>query len=115
MKRMVNAYAVRRANDMIKGGNIDRAILALWIIVELRWPLLAEYLTEHPEKVENIRERNPPADEGLDADVKKLFVAEEVVKVIDGNAEGIDAQLTKDSINECTGHRPALPINGSMA
>jgi hypothetical protein len=39
-----------------------RERLAFWRIVKLRWPLLADYLAEHPEAVDNLAAQNPPGD-----------------------------------------------------
>ena len=115
MKRMVNAYAVRRAIDIISGGHVDRGILALWTIMELRWPLLAEYLTEYPQQVTTLRKRQIPKDNNIDEDLKKLFVADEVIRVINGEAEGVTAKLTAKTIQQCTGHITSHALSGTMA
>ena len=114
MKRMVNAYAIRRAIVIIGGMNIDREILALWTILELRWPLLSEYLMAYPDAIECIRKDELPTDNQLEENLISLFKAQEVLRVLDGDAEGIKAKLTADDIRECTGHRAAVAISGSM-
>jgi hypothetical protein len=51
MKRFVNAYGVERALRTIEGRRPDSSQLARWVIVELRWPLLADVLRRDPEAV----------------------------------------------------------------
>jgi hypothetical protein len=49
MKRFVTAYGLWRAKDILAGGYIDENILARWVIITLRWPIIAHYLEEHPD------------------------------------------------------------------
>jgi hypothetical protein len=49
MKRLVNAYGLHQASHFLEGRDIPAPALARWTIVELRWPLLAEYLASRPE------------------------------------------------------------------
>ena len=59
MKRLVNAYGIARAIDILKGGTtVERKKLALWSILSLTWPLLAQYLEHHPEKINYINKGN---------------------------------------------------------
>jgi hypothetical protein len=51
MKRFVNAYGVERALRTIEGRRPDSNQLARWVIVELRWPVLASVLRRDPEAV----------------------------------------------------------------
>lgn len=44
MKRLVNAYGLNHARAFLEGRRVEVEVLARWTIVELRWPLLAEYL-----------------------------------------------------------------------
>jgi hypothetical protein len=46
MKRLVNAYSVHRDINILAGADIDPTILTRWTILNLRWPLLANYLVE---------------------------------------------------------------------
>jgi len=51
MKRFVNAYGVERALRTIEGRMPRPDQLARWVIVELRWPLLADVLRQDPDAV----------------------------------------------------------------
>jgi len=53
MKRLVNAYGLNHARAYLEGRNVSVEALARWTIIELRWPLLAEYVSQNwPEIVE---------------------------------------------------------------
>ncbi len=83
MKRFVNAYAFRKAIALLGGCDIETGPLALWTLMELKWPCLADYLTDHPEMVEKIG--SELANEGIPDDIKKLFAESAVVAVVQGN------------------------------
>lgn len=98
MKRLVNAYGVQRAISTLVGVNIEMEQLALWTIVVLRWPLLAEYLERHPEMVERIGETLQ--DDVFESDcLRSLFQDEEVYNVIKG--KGVGTCLDADAIRSC--------------
>ena len=98
MKRLVNAYGVQRAIATLVGVNIVMEQLALWTIIVLRWPLLAEYLEKHPEMVEFIG--NTLQDDALESEyMRNLFQDEEVCNVIKG--KGADTCLDADAIRSC--------------
>jgi hypothetical protein len=83
MKRLLNAFTIRRSVDVLAGRSIDRDKLALCTILALRWPLFMEYLVEHPEKVEYIEDvdmldRLHPQ---IPEDLRALFQDEEVQAV----------------------------------
>ena len=44
MKRLVNSYGLNHARAFLEGREVEVEALARWTIVELRWPLLADYL-----------------------------------------------------------------------
>lgn len=58
MKRFVNAYAMQKKLFMLGGSTIERGKLALWTILNLRWPLWAEFLLDNPEMVDYIKTEN---------------------------------------------------------
>ena len=51
--------------------------------MELKWPLLADYLTDHPEMVERIG--SELAADGVPPDIKELFTDSAVLAVVQGN------------------------------
>ncbi len=83
MKRFVNAYAFRKAIALLGGCDIETGPLVLWTLMELKWPLLADYLTDHPEMVERIGSES--ASDGIPPDIKELFTDGAVLAVVQGN------------------------------
>ena len=83
MKRFVNAYAFRKAIALLGGRDMETGPLVLWTLMELRWPLLADYLTDHPEMVERIG--SELAFDGIPPDIKELFTDGAVLAVVQGN------------------------------
>jgi len=47
MKRLVNAYGLNHARAFLEGRTVAVEALARWTVVELRWPLLADYLASN--------------------------------------------------------------------
>lgn len=105
MKRLVNAYGVRRSVDWLAGGNTNSEQLALYTILELRWPLLAEYLAEHPSMVEHIGSdrslENIPETKKVPENVRTLFTDQDVLDVILGRT--VAAFLDEAAIRACAG------------
>jgi WD40 repeat protein len=54
MKRFVNAYSIALSTELIAGRLPDPDPLALWTILRMRWPELADCLSESPELVTSI-------------------------------------------------------------
>lgn len=48
MKRLVNAYGMHQATLFLAGRSCPPDALARWTILELRWPLLADFLANRP-------------------------------------------------------------------
>ena len=114
MKRLVNAYGIARAIDILKGGTtVERKKLALWSILSLRWPLLAQYLEDHPEKINYINKGN---DIDVENDnLRDLFNNPNVRDVINGNAKEIDTSLNEITIRQLVGLRTSDSSVGVMA
>lgn len=101
MKRFVMAYDVLRAVRSVEGSAIGRGPLALWTILRVRWPLLAEYLEGYPEDVrcfctplEDLPRRIPPA-------LAPLFAAPgDDLRAVMNHADG---PLTAEVIRKCVG------------
>jgi Cdc6-like AAA superfamily ATPase len=101
MKRLVNAYGIQRDLNILRGDKreMDPKKLALWTIIILRWPLLAEYLADHPEMINGIDKEKLTIDETL----QKLFQDPSVRDVING--EGVDTSLDERAIRDFAGLR----------
>jgi hypothetical protein len=97
MKRLVNAYGVERALQIIGGHSTDldfpRERLALWTILKSRWPLLADYLIEEPAAIQDLKKGTIPDDVGQDASrsyLAKLFTEPDVRRIVSGEVVGVD-------------------------
>jgi hypothetical protein len=90
MKKLVNAYGIQRHMQVLEGRNLsgdERQLrqLALWTILSLRWPLLAEYLAEHPDEIAAVgsRRRRTLRDD-LTPELERLFRDDAVCRVVAG-------------------------------
>jgi hypothetical protein len=78
MKLTVNAFGLNQASVFLEGRRVDPDALARWTIVQLRWPLLADYLAENWTDIEQgaLTPTTYPAHIGAllsDIDVRKVF------------------------------------------
>jgi hypothetical protein len=106
MKRLLNAYGIGSALQLLQadevGGDTTRMEqLVLWTILELRWPLLADYLGDRPSAVEHILHRKPPPS--APKELEPLFGDEDVYAVVCGKAEEIDASLDVEAVRAYAG------------
>lgn len=93
MKRLLNAYGFKLGFEMMGGVSTSPDSLVRWTIMELRWPLLAEYLAKHPDKIDSVC--NGPAPEDLDDDLAEL-IGNAAIKTVAGD-------LDQDIIRSLTG------------
>jgi hypothetical protein len=104
MKRLVNAYGLARGIELLNhrtlgGDKPAQQRMALWTILNLRWPRLAEYLATHPEAAGNFDTGGVPT--GLAQDLAPLFGDPQVIAVVRGAAADVEAALTADAIRVC--------------
>jgi hypothetical protein len=85
MKRLVNAYGLHQATHFLEGRKVSPDALALWTIVELRWPLLADFLTSYPHYAAQLAREHAVEDAVIPDDLKALF-ADEAVQLIFGGS-----------------------------
>ena len=109
MKRFVNAYGVQRAIATLSGVEIGRQELALWTVLALRWPYLAEHLEEHPDAIESLDKDTLAVPERL----RGLLKDRPVRDVLDG--KGVGKSLTKEVIEACATLRTSDAGPGSVA
>src|SRR5262249_41330406 len=95
MKLFVNTYGLLRSLRTLEEVFVDSGPLALWAIVEIRWPRLADYLRAHPEAA-----RIDDARPAVPNDIKVLLGVPEVTAVLQDPAAG---PLTPDLIRKCSG------------
>jgi hypothetical protein len=62
MKRQVMAYGMARACDLASFRNTPQLLLATWSVLCMRWPVLADWLRENPDRLSKLN-----ADEATDA------------------------------------------------
>ena len=91
MKLFVNAYGIQRPMLFAMGQSLTSEQVALWSILEARWPQLADHLRQYPTHVSGA---------GAPAEISSLLALEEVKAVIGHQAGG---PVTADLIRHLTG------------
>ncbi len=99
MKRFVNAYGIARALQVVQDSVVARDHLALWTVLRVRWPALAEYVRTTPAAIDALVERRPPPD-GAPPALVGLFGSPDVVELLDAEHGG---PLTAATIRACCG------------
>lgn len=80
MKRLVNAYGLHQATHFLEHRHVPPDALARWTLIELRWPLLADHLSSHPESLAALGTDG----EGVPAALKPLLRDDAVRDVVRG-------------------------------
>lgn len=93
MKRLVNAYGIVRSVALLAGADIDRVQLARWIILNLRWPALGDFLESCPEAIGG-GDAVP-----LDPPMRALLLSRAVTDVIRGG--GVGRPLDQRAVDRC--------------
>jgi hypothetical protein len=102
MKRLINSYGLQRAIATLVRVDIGMKQLALWTIILLRWPRLAEFMEEHPEMAEHFSEQSPTGvnlPESIPEELHKLFQDEGVRNVMNG--KNVSVCLDVNAIRYC--------------
>jgi hypothetical protein len=60
MKRLVNAFDLHQAVNLLSHIDVQPDALAAWTIVEQRWPQLADVLSEQPDLLSAIAQGQLP-------------------------------------------------------
>ncbi|MEU7897467.1 P-loop NTPase fold protein [Nonomuraea sp. NPDC049152] len=98
MKRFVNTYTVSRAVRVLEGSVVPTDSLALWTLLRIRWPELADHLESRPETIDQIKEGVEARD--LPDTLRELAASAElhgVLRAVPGT------QLTPEMIRACSG------------
>ncbi len=106
MKRLLNAYGIRQALNLLEVNWVDSGPLTLWTIVELRWPLLADYLSNRPEQLSLIGKKRPENTD-LPEELAELFMSHEVKSVVQGDGLDEHVKLTSEAIRRIVGLQSA--------
>jgi len=91
MKLFVNAYGIQRPMLFAMGQSLTSEQVALWAILEARWPQLADHLRQFPTHVSGA---------GAPVEISSLLALDEVKAVIGHHAGG---PVTADLIRHLTG------------
>ena len=115
MKRLVNAYSFESRlqlleSDWVEADERSTQQLALWTILKLRWPALADYLTEHPESVALIGPETSLA--GVPRSLTPLFRSNDVRRVVTGDGDGVTAALDPEALQALIRPPEARPGEG---
>jgi hypothetical protein len=111
MKRFVMAYSMLRAVRLAEGSVVGVGPLALWTILQTRWPLLATHLQASPEAVCLFQ---VPADQipgSTPAELVRLFADPpgELRAVMNHPDGPLDAQTIRECSGQALGPGPAKP------
>lgn len=105
MKRLLNGYGLLRDIDLMRGEGADivgRKELALWTILNFRWPSVAAYFENKPEMIDVIRKNKNLELLSGSEELKNLTIYPEIRKVIEGR--GTDgAFLDEGTVRKITG------------
>ncbi|MEV6909141.1 P-loop NTPase fold protein [Amycolatopsis sp. NPDC051071] len=99
IKKFLNTYSILRSVRTLEQNTVGSDVLALWTIIRVRWPSIAEHLETDPEAVRALVE---PlwASECLPLELRDLATDTELRAVI-LHPEG--GPLTADLIRQCAG------------
>ena len=100
MKRFVNEYGMARAARILEDNLVERDTLALWTLLAIRWPALADYLEAHPRQPTACWARRTRVT--LTPDALKLLI-ERVCRARSCFPHG--GPLTQEIVERCTGRR----------
>ncbi|HWI09419.1 MAG TPA: P-loop NTPase fold protein [Solirubrobacteraceae bacterium] len=106
MKLVLNAYGMARASQVIEDNVVPGDALALWTILRVRWPALADHLCADPEAVDALVAGRAP--EGAPAGLARLFAAPAVRRVVDCEDGG---PLSAATIRACCGLPEDEPLS----
>jgi hypothetical protein len=95
MKRLVNAVGMAQARCFLEARTVSLDALARWTLIELRWPLLADYLADNVDAIEMVRATDEARKAAILPAIAAGLVADRQVRAIvapDGEA-GLDATI----------------------
>ena len=113
MKRLVNAFGLQHAVNVLSHVDVPLEALALWTILEQRWPTLADLLAAHPDLIDCFAEQEAPIDPRVPEALQDLFGRDAVRHVIGGY--GGAAQLDRDFVARLVGESRTSVTSVSVA
>jgi hypothetical protein len=107
IRLFVNAVSIQTYLRLLEGVPVNRSKLALWAVLEARWPALADHLREHPDDVVPGEKAGGPSGQ-LSEELAELLRSEDVDPVLRSRRWGaFDAA----SVRACTGTAAAVPAH----
>jgi hypothetical protein len=100
IKRFVNNYSILRAVRTLEGNPVLMDPLALWAIIETRWPALADHLRARPEATAALVPGAGFRREEVPSELRSLFDDPNVRELANFEYGG---PLTPELIRECSG------------
>jgi KAP family P-loop domain len=94
MKLFVNTYGVLRSLRTLEEEFVASGPLALWTVVEIRWPQLADLLRDDPEAIQR------GESDGNEPEIANLLRIPEVACVLGDTTDG---PMTPQLIRQCSG------------
>ena len=102
IKLVVHNYLMLQTLRTLDGIPLQPTPLALWTIVEIRWPQLADHLRAHPDDIEPRHAGGRAKRAGAPARLAALLASPEVQAVVASPTWGA---LTPTQVRACTGFR----------
>jgi len=106
MKRLLNAYAMNQAAQILAGRDVLPESLARWTILEQRWPLLAEFLALSPRLTRLFDGSTAPTTR-IPPALADLVGNDAVAAVIGRHGADESGALDEAAVRLVTGQRPA--------
>jgi hypothetical protein len=101
MKRLVNAYGLHQATHFLEGRNVSPDALAIWTIIELRWPLMSDLLAARPALIATLQDDDNSHDsETIPDDLKPLLADDELKRVVKARHPSQDMLLNAEAIQQ---------------
>lgn len=104
-KRFLNIYSILRSIRNLEGVFIDPDTLALWSLISVRWPNIAQHLGSHPDAVRGISDPLWCTDHFPEP--LRATAASSELRAVVTSAEG--GPLTPELIRKCSGIRSPSP------
>lgn len=106
MKRLVNAFGLQYASNLISGLDVPLDSLARWTILEQRWPRLAELLCTSPDLADAFADESP--GDRIPEPLRSLFTRTAIRQVLGGDGDA--TRLDREALSRLVGEPPALGV-----
>jgi hypothetical protein len=99
IKLFLNTYSILRSVHTLEGGTVAPDTLALWSIIRVRWPSIADFLQHNPDAIEGIKDHLWCSDH-FPEELRAIAVDKELRRVVTYPEGG---PLRADLIRGCFG------------